>query len=104
MASDGEQAIALLRDRCQHADPQFDLVLLDLSLPRMSGLDVLAEVKADAKLTAIPLVVLTGSQATDDVERARQLQAELFLNKPADADGFVALVRSLEQFWHRWNE
>jgi len=97
---DGEAALDFLRGKGQFAHRvRPDLVLLDLNLPRMSGLEVLTEIKRDSKLAGIPVVILSSTVFADDQQQAENLQAGLFVPKPSDADEFTALVQSLEAFW-----
>ena len=97
---DGVEAMAFLRREGGYADaPRPDLILLDLNLPRKDGRGVLAEVKGDASLRHIPVVVLTSSQAEQDIVRAYELHANCYVTKPVDLDQFVKIVRSIEQFW-----
>ncbi|MBD0301569.1 MAG: response regulator, partial [Tolypothrix sp. T3-bin4] len=76
-----------------------DIVLLDLNLPRKDGREVLAEIKADEKLRRIPVVVLTTSQAEEDILKAYNLCANCYITKPVDFDQFVKIVQSIENFW-----
>ena len=96
----GVQAIAYLRGRGQFADAtRPDLILLDLNLPRKDGREVLAEIKEDDDLKRIPVVVLTTSQAEQDILRAYDLHANCFITKPADLEQFLKVVRTIEDFW-----
>jgi CheY-like chemotaxis protein len=79
--------------------PRPDLILLDLNLPRKDGRGVLAEIKADPELRQIPVVILTSSQAEQDILRAYELHANCYVTKPVDLDQFITIVRSIEQFW-----
>ena len=100
VAWDGEEAIEYLRKEGQYADAlRPDLILLDLNLPRMSGREVLAEIKADTDLRSIPVVVLTGSKAEADVAKTYNLHANCYVTKPADLDQFIRVVQSIESFW-----
>jgi len=74
-------------------------VLLDFNLPRKDGREVLAEIKADEKLKRIPVVVLTTSQAEEDILKAYNLSANCYITKPVDFDQFVRIVQSIENFW-----
>ena len=97
---DGVEALAFLRRQGTYAAaPRPDLVLLDLNLPRKDGRGVLAEVKQDPSLKQIPIVILTSSQAEQDILRAYELQANCYVTKPVDLDQFITIVRSIEQFW-----
>ena len=100
IASDGVEALAYLRREGKYRDAvRPDLILLDLNLPRKDGREVLAEVKADDTLRNIPVVVLTSSQAEQDILRAYDLHANCYVSKPVDLDQFIHVVRSIEDFW-----
>ena len=100
VVGDGEEAIEFLRHRGRHVDaPRPDIVLLDLNLPRMEGHEVLADIKADAGLATIPILVLTSSSAEEDILRCYQLHANCFITKPIDFGEVISAVRSLEAFW-----
>jgi len=97
---DGEEATAFLRQEGEYAGkPVPDLILLDLNLPRKDGREVLGEIKADPKLTHIPVVILTSSKSETDVVRSYQLQASCYITKPVDLDQFVKVIRSIDEFW-----
>ena len=100
IVGDGVEALAFLR-RAGHyaAQPRPDIVLLDLNLPKKSGLEVLGEMKADPDLRTIPVVVLTTSRAEEDVARSYQAHANCYIAKPVDFEKFMVVVRSLEDFW-----
>jgi len=76
-----------------------DLILLDLNLPRMDGREVLGEVKADPDLRRIPVVVITSSQAEQDIVRTYDLHANCYVTKPVDLSRFLEVVKSIEGFW-----
>jgi CheY-like chemotaxis protein len=98
--ADGVDAMAFLRREGAHAHaPRPDLILLDLNLPRKSGREVLAEIKNDPELRNIPVVILTTSQAEQDVLASYRLRANAFVTKPVDLDQFLKVVRCIEQFW-----
>jgi len=100
VAPDGVEALAYLRKEGQYADAvRPDLILLDLNLPRKDGREVLEEVKADPALRHIPVVVLTSSQAEQDILRAYDLHANCYVTKPVDLDQFITVVKSIEDFW-----
>jgi CheY-like chemotaxis protein len=100
VVNDGEQALAYLRREGQYAHAtRPDLVLLDLNLPRKDGREVLAEVKGDEALRTIPIVVLTTSEAEEDVLRSYQLHANAYVPKPVDFERFVAIVRQIDDFF-----
>jgi two-component system, chemotaxis family, response regulator Rcp1 len=100
VARDGEDALAFLRKNGVHQGaPRPDLILLDLNLPRKDGREVLAEIKADEALRRTPVVVLTTSRAEEDVWRTYNLHANCFITKPVDLDQFIAVVRTISEFW-----
>ena len=100
VAADGEIAMAMLRHEGEHARAaRPDLVLLDLNIPKMDGLEVLAAIKADSALRQIPVVVLTSSSAQRDVAESYKLHANCFVTKPVDLHEFLSVVQSIEQFW-----
>ena len=94
---DGEEAMAFLRKEGSHANaPRPDLLLLDLNLPRKDGREVLSEVKATPDLKRIPVIVLTTSEADEDILKAYNLNANSYLAKPVDLDQFMALMQGIE--------
>ncbi len=100
VVEDGVEAMAFLRKQEKYvraAHP--DIVLLDLNLPKKDGREVLAEIKADENLKRIPVVVLTTSQAEEDILKAYNLSANCYITKPVDFDQFVKIVKSIENFW-----
>ncbi len=100
VVEDGVQALEFLRRRNEFADAHRpDLILLDLNLPRRDGREVLEELKSDAALRSIPVVVLTTSKAEQDVSRAYELQANCYITKPVEFSKFLEIVRSIEHFW-----
>jgi len=100
VVNDGVEAIKFLRQEGEHADtPRPDLVLLDLNMPRKDGREVLEDMKADPELRRLPVVVLTSSEAEEDVVRSYELNANAYLTKPVDFDGFVDIVKRIEDFW-----
>jgi len=100
VAADGVEAMAFLRREGRHAGaPRPDLVLLDLNLPKKDGREVLEEIKQDPGLQNIPVVILTTSQAEEDVLRSYQLRANAYVTKPVDLEQFLEVVRSIESFW-----
>lgn len=100
VARDGVEAMDMLRQQNgQAAAPRPDLVLLDLNLPRMDGREVLQEIKADPNLRTIPVVVLTTSEADNDVLITYGAHANCYITKPVDMDRFVDIVKMLEEFW-----
>jgi chemotaxis family two-component system response regulator Rcp1 len=100
VARDGVEAMAFLRKAGQYARaPLPDLILLDLNLPRKGGHEVLAEIKADESLRRIPVVILTTSQAEEDIIKTYDLHVNCYVAKPVDLDQFVKIVKSIEEFW-----
>jgi two-component system, chemotaxis family, response regulator Rcp1 len=97
---DGVEALAFLRRQEPYTDaPRPDLILLDLNLPKKNGREVLAEIKQDPELKRIPVVILTVSQAEQDVLKSYNLHANCYITKPVDLDQFLAVVKSIENFW-----
>jgi CheY-like chemotaxis protein len=100
VASDGLEAMACLRREGQYADTNRpDLILLDLNLPRMNGFEVLNAIKEDSHLKRIPVVVLTTSQAEQDIIQSYNLYANAYVTKPVDLEQFVKVLKSIEDFW-----
>ena len=99
-ARDGEEAMAFLRHEGPFSSaPTPDLVLLDLNLPRRDGREVLEDMKNDKQLMHIPVVILTSSEAEEDVLRSYRLHANCFITKPGDLDALTKVVEGIEQFW-----
>jgi CheY-like chemotaxis protein len=97
---DGVQAMDFLRRREPWTDaPTPDLILLDLNLPRKDGREVLHDIGLDDELSQIPVVVLTTSEAEQDITQSYRLGANAFVTKPVDLDRFLEAVRSIENFW-----
>ena len=102
VVTDGVETLAYLRQEGKYADkPRPDLVLLDLNMPRKDGQDVLKELQDDADLCRIPVVVLTSSESEEDVARSYELNANAYLTKPVDFDGFTEIVNRMENFWFK---
>jgi len=100
VVDNGESAVAFLRRQGEHADaPRPDLVFLDLNLPRLDGREVLSIVKGDEDLRRIPIVVLTTSEAEEDVLRSYDLHANAYVTKPVDFSGFMRVVREIDDFF-----
>ncbi len=100
VASDGLEAMACLRREGKYAEAtRPDLILLDLNLPRMNGFEVLNEIKEDPNLKRIPVVVLTTSQAEQDIIQSYNLYANAYVTKPVDLEQFVKVLKSIEDFW-----
>ena len=100
VAKTGEEAMDILLRQGAHAEASRpDLILLDLNLPRKSGLDVLTDIKGSPALKNIPVVVLTSSRAEVDVEKAYGLHANSYMAKPANMDEFATIVAAIENYW-----
>jgi len=100
VAEDGIQAMDFLRKQGKYASaPRPDLILLDLNLPRKNGREVLAEIKADPELRSIPVVVLTTSNADEDIFKAYDLNANCYVVKPVGFDNFMKAIQSIRHFW-----
>ena len=100
VVEDGVEALAFLRREGKYGPaPRPDLILLDLSLPRKNGQEVLAEVKQDPDLKRIPVCVITSSAAEQDILEAYNNYVNCYLTKPVDLEQFLAVVRSVEDFW-----
>ena len=98
--ADGDEALAYLRREGKYAGAQRPkLILLDLNLPRLDGRQVLAQIKTDDQLRRIPVIVMTTSQADEDVTRAYNLNANCYIAKPMDLDSFLRVIRLIQDFW-----
>ena len=99
VAQDGEEALEFLHRRGRFADaPRPDLILLDLNMPKRDGRELLADLKASNELRSIPVVVLTTSQAEDDILRAQELNCHCYISKPVRIDHLLMLVMSIDGF------
>ena len=97
---DGVEALNFLYKKDRYADAiRPDLILLDLNLPKKDGREVLEEVKADENLKRIPVVILTISNAEEDILKTYNLHANCYVTKPIDLDQFIKAVKSIEDFW-----
>lgn len=100
VVNDGVEALAFLRRQGKYTKaPRPDLILLDLNLPKKDGREVLAEMKADEDLRRIPVVVLTISEAEEDILKSYHLYANCFITKPVEFTKFMDVVRAIEDFW-----
>ncbi len=100
VVNDGVEAMKFLRSEGEYADTSMpDLLLLDLNMPKKDGRQVMQDMDADPELRRIPVVVLTSSEAEEDVVRSYELSANAYLTKPVDFDGFVDIINRLENFW-----
>jgi two-component system, chemotaxis family, response regulator Rcp1 len=100
VVGDGQAALDfLMRKPPYEKAPRPDLVLLDLNLPKKSGREVLAVIKADPDLKSIPIIVLTTSKAEEDIAHTYQLHANCFITKPVDFEKFISIIHEVENFW-----
>ena len=100
VVSDGDEALRYLRRQGTFSEASRpDLLLLDLNLPRMDGRELLAEIKSDADLKRIPVVVLTTSNAEQDILKTYDLHANCYVIKPVDLEDFIGAIHSIETFW-----
>ena len=100
VARDGVEAMKFLHQEGKYADAvRPDLILLDLNLPKKDGREVLAEVKGDEDLKRIPVVIMTVSEAEEDILKTYNLHANCYITKPIDLGQFIKVVRSIESFW-----
>ncbi len=97
---DGVEAMNFLKQKGDHADaPRPDVILLDLNLPKKDGREVLEEIKTDEELKRIPVVILTISNAEEDIIKSYNLHANCYIRKPIDLNRFMEVVKSIEDFW-----
>ena len=97
---DGVEAMRFLRKEGEYSDaPRPDLILLDLNMPRKDGRGVLHDVKHDAALRSIPIIVLTTSDSDRDIVQSYTQQASCYISKPVEFDTFLEVVHSIENFW-----
>jgi chemotaxis family two-component system response regulator Rcp1 len=100
VASDGAKAMAFLNREGEHTNaPRPDLVLLDLNLPKKDGREVLKEIKESPTLKSIPVVILTTSSSEADILKSYRLHANCYITKPVGLDGFLTVVKSIDNFW-----
>lgn len=98
--TDGVEAMAFLYKQGQYSEvPRPDLILLDLNMPKMDGREVLQKIKQDEQLKRIPVVVLTTSQADEDILKSYDLNANCYISKPVDLDQFMEVIKSIKSFW-----
>jgi len=97
---DGEEATKFLRKEDGYVDvPRPDLILLDLNLPKKDGREVLRDIKSDETLKSIPVIVLTSSEAEEDVLISYNLHANCYITKPVTLDSFISVLHKIEEFW-----
>jgi chemotaxis family two-component system response regulator Rcp1 len=99
LAQDGAEAVVRLRRAEAGRAPVPDLILLDLNLPKKSGLEVLAEIKDSSKLSHIPVIVMSSSRSDEDIAQAYAMNANCYIPKPADLDRYIAVVCAVINFW-----
>ena len=100
VVKDGVEAVSFMRQGGRYAEAMRpDIILLDLNLPKKDGREVLGEIKGDTNLRRIPVVVFTGSESEEDVCKAYDMYANCYVVKPAGLDGFIKLVKDVEDFW-----
>ncbi len=100
LAKDGVEALDFLHKKGRYRNvPKPDLIILDLNLPRRDGREVLAEIKSDENLKHIPIVIMTISQAEEDILKSYNLHANCYITKPIDLTQFIKVVKSIEDFW-----
>ena len=100
IARDGEEAVDYLKGRGEFAGRETPgLVLLDLKIPKKDGFEVLEEIRKDPNLASLPVVILTSSEAEEDVKRAFKLEANHYITKPSDLDRYITMVKSIKDFW-----
>ena len=102
VVTDGVEAIRYLRQEDEYAEKSLpDIVLLDLNLPKKNGDEVLEDIKTDDDLKHLPVVILTSSEAEEDIAATYNKHANAYLTKPVDFDGFTDIVNQIEGFWFR---
>jgi CheY-like chemotaxis protein len=100
VVQDGEKALQFVRQLGEYSGaPRPGLILMDLNLPRRDGLEVLAEIKEDPSLRLIPVVILTTSQAEEDILRSYALHANAYVSKPVDFERFIEVIRQIDSFF-----
>jgi CheY-like chemotaxis protein len=102
VVGDGVEAMQFLRRQGEFRDAKRpDVILLDLNLPRKDGREVLREIKDDPDLKTIPVVILSTSQAEQDIVKTYELHANCYITKPLDLDQFITIIRNFNDFWLR---
>lgn len=100
VVNDGEEAMAFLRKQGRYKDaPRPDIILLDLNLPKKDGREVLAEIKSEPGLKTIPVVIISSSEAEQDIIKSYDLNANCYVTKPVNFDRFIKVVQSINDFW-----
>lgn len=97
---DGEQALDYLYKRGDYLQATTpDIIFLDLNLPKVDGREVLAKVKSDSDLSRIPIIVLSSSEAANDIQKSYDLHANCFVTKPVNLEDFIKVIQTIENFW-----
>lgn len=97
---DGDEAMAYLNKQGNYIDAvKPDIILLDLNLPKQNGREILAAIKQNSKLKCIPVIILTSSEAEEDIHKSYELHANCYISKPVNIDKFVQVVKSIDEFW-----
>jgi CheY-like chemotaxis protein len=100
VVTDGEEAMTFLRKQGKYKDaPRPDIILLDLNLPKKDGREVLAEIKSEPGLKTIPVVIISSSEAEQDIIKSYDLNANCYVTKPVNFDQFIKVVQSINEFW-----
>jgi len=100
VTEDGAKALSFLKKQGDYADkPRPDVILLDLNLPKVTGHEILEFIKEDDSLKRIPVVILTSSEAEEDIVKSYNLHANSYITKPVDLDKFLKVVKTVEDFW-----
>ncbi|MFQ5752746.1 MAG: response regulator [bacterium] len=100
VVTDGVEAVKFLRHEEPYVNvPRPDLIMLDLNLPKKDGCEVLADIKADSNLRRVPVVILTTSDAEQDILNSYNLHANCYITKPVDMEQFITVVKYIEDFW-----
>lgn len=99
VAHDGEQALSLLKERSTSQQKLPDIILLDINMPRMNGFEVLQAIRAEPDLHLVPVVMLTTSDAHDDIRRVYELKANCYVTKPVTFEQFQHAIKTLSDFW-----
>lgn len=100
VVNNGEEALAYLLKRGEYTQSSYpDIILLDLNIPEKNGQEVLSEIKSHPELRKIPVIILTGSDANQDIYKSYDLHANCFVTKALDMDGFIKIIQSISNFW-----
>lgn len=100
VVNDGVEALNFLHQKEKYKNaPRADLILLDLNLPKKDGREVLEEIKNEIDLHRIPVLILTSSNADEDIIKTYDLRANCYIPKPTDLDEFIAVIQAIENFW-----